>query len=130
MRKALTVCVALAAAVLLAQTQRPRPAAAPANAYVDPALCATCHQQMAETFAKTGMGRSFTKIDADHLIEPFSGKPFYHEASDSYFSMVQHDGKTSSAAGRSTMTAMKPTSRKNRSITSSAPATTAAPTST
>ncbi|HWC00779.1 MAG TPA: hypothetical protein VG672_28930, partial [Bryobacteraceae bacterium] len=40
------------------------------------------------------MGRSFNKIDADHPIEPFSGKPFYHEASDSYFSMVQHDGKT------------------------------------
>ena len=91
-RTALTVCVALAAAVVLAQTQRPAPKAA--NAYVDPALCATCHQGIAETYAKTGMGRSFSKIDASHPIEPFSGKPFYHKASDSYFSMVQHDGKT------------------------------------
>lgn len=91
-RTALTVCLAFAAAVMLAQTQRPRPPAP--NAYVDPALCATCHQEIAETYAKTGMGRSFNKIDADHPIEPFSGKPFYHEASDSYFSMVQHDGKT------------------------------------
>jgi predicted CXXCH cytochrome family protein len=82
----------LGAAIALAQPQRPR--AASANAYVDPALCATCHQEIAETYAKTGMGRSFGKIDADHPIEPFSGKPFYHEASDSYFSMVRHDGRT------------------------------------
>lgn len=40
------------------------------------------------------MGRSFAKITAESPIEPFSGKPFYHEASDSYFSMVQHDGRT------------------------------------
>ncbi|HVY91434.1 MAG TPA: tetratricopeptide repeat protein [Bryobacteraceae bacterium] len=101
--RAALVVLAFAAAVTLAQTPRPRTPAAPAakptpaspaNAYVDPTLCATCHQEIAETYAKTGMGRSFHKIDANYPIEPYSGKPFYHEASDSYFSMVQHDGKT------------------------------------
>jgi predicted CXXCH cytochrome family protein len=92
--------LALAVAVVLAQQTRPlartpgtfpSPAVKP-NAYVDPALCATCHGEIAATYAKTGMGRSFRKITAENPIEPFS-KPFYHEASDSYFAMVQHDGK-------------------------------------
>ncbi len=97
--KHLLLFLVLAAAAVLAQ-QRPAskatPAAAPkpTNAYVDPTLCATCHAEIAQNFAKTGMGRSFAKITPENPIEPLNGKPFYHEASDSYFSMVQHDGKT------------------------------------
>ena len=82
---------ALATAAILAQ----QPAVPkPANSYVDPVLCATCHSGIAATFAKTGMGRSFSKITAENPAEPFPGKSFYHAASDSYFSMIQRDGKT------------------------------------
>lgn len=99
---------ALAVAAVVAQ-QTHAPSAAPATAahaapahppaksvnnYVDPQLCATCHAEIAETYAKTGMGRSFSKITPQTPGDPFpAGKPFYHEASASYFSMVRHDGK-------------------------------------
>jgi predicted CXXCH cytochrome family protein len=101
--RAVLLTVALATAALLAQQSRPpqpatrtttaRPAAAKtANSYVDPALCATCHAEIAKNFAKTGMGRSFSRI-TPATVETFTGKPFYHAASDSYFSMIEHDGK-------------------------------------
>lgn len=75
-------------------TKAPAPAPKPANAYVDPVLCAACHQEIAATYEKTGMGRSFSKISAEHPVEPGPAKPFYHEPSDTYYAMVQHDGKT------------------------------------
>jgi predicted CXXCH cytochrome family protein len=87
------VLLAVATAGMLAQ-QQPASLPRPANNYVDPALCGTCHNEIANTFAKTGMGRSFAKITAATPAEPFPGKPFYHEASDSYFSMILRDGKT------------------------------------
>jgi Flp pilus assembly protein TadD len=89
---------ALAAAALLAQQTTshptPRPAPKPTNAYADPALCATCHAEIAANFAKTGMGRSFAQITAEHPADPAPAEPFYHAASDSYFTMIQRDGKT------------------------------------
>ncbi|MBV9504590.1 MAG: tetratricopeptide repeat protein [Acidobacteriia bacterium] len=71
---------------------RKHPAPAPvANAYVDGAVCATCHPKIAATYAKTGMGRSFARFRQEKLI-PFA-KTFYHKASDTYFSMILRDGK-------------------------------------
>jgi hypothetical protein len=65
-----------------------------ANRYVDPALCETCHADMARGFRKTGMGRSFYRLQAANAIEDFtSGKPFYHQASDTYLAMIRRDGK-------------------------------------
>ena len=86
----LAVIAALVAGVLLAQQARP---VAAVNAYVDPAQCATCHAEIAKTYAKTGMGRSFSEITPE-VLEKFPDKPYYHEPSDSYFAMVQRDGKT------------------------------------
>jgi predicted CXXCH cytochrome family protein len=68
-----------------------RPAAAPANSYVDAAVCATCHADVAAGFRKTGMGRSFARVRPEDSIE--FGKPFYNKASDSYFTMIIRDGK-------------------------------------
>jgi len=73
------------------QPQAASLAAGAANAYVDPARCADCHGEIAATYKKTGMGRSFAKMRAADL-PPF-GKPFYHKASGSYFSMIQRGGK-------------------------------------
>ncbi len=89
----------LAAVLLTAQQPHP-PSVSPnaaipkPNTYVDPALCATCHTEIAGNYAKTGMGRSFAKITPENPAAPFPGKPFYHEPSDSYFAMVVRDGKT------------------------------------
>ena len=99
--RAALLLAALATAALLAQqpqAQQPRPPVAtqkakPVNTYADPALCATCHAEIAQNFAKTGMGRSFSEVSAEHPPDPLPAKPFYHEASDTYLSMIRRDGK-------------------------------------
>src|ERR1039457_4222487 len=81
--------VALVAGVL---TQRAYPQQA--NGYVDPALCERCHAEIADNFRKTGMGRSFYRLRPGNAVEDFTpGKPFYHQASDSYFAMIERGGK-------------------------------------
>ena len=87
------VGLGLAASGVVAQrAQNPRPTTATANSYVDPALCAACHGEIASHFAKTGMGRSFYRLTPENAVEAF-GKPFYHAASDSYLVMFARDGK-------------------------------------
>lgn len=70
------------------------PAFAATPAYVDPAVCAQCHADKARTFSHTGMGRSFYRMTPEKAVENFkSGLPYYHAASDTYFSMFERDGK-------------------------------------
>jgi hypothetical protein len=52
--------------------RQPRPPAEPANAYVNPAVCAGCHPGIAATYRKTGMGRSFARANAENV--PAFGK--------------------------------------------------------
>jgi predicted CXXCH cytochrome family protein len=67
---------------------------ASANEYIDSAVCARCHGDIARTFQKTGMGRSFYHMSAPNAVEDFqSGKPFHHEPSESYFAMIERGGK-------------------------------------
>lgn len=61
--------------------------------YADPAVCAECHADIAATYMKTGMGRSFSRIRTGQDINwPTARKPWHHSASGSYFEMVQRDG--------------------------------------
>ena len=40
------------------------------------------------------MSRSFYRMSAQNVVENFkSGNPFYHQASDSYFAMIERGGK-------------------------------------
>src|SRR3954471_11220970 len=94
--KSRVVLVLGALGVMAALAQRTAPArpvpASVAGNYVDPALCATCHQGIAENFAKTGMGRSAYVLLPQNAVETF-GKPFYHAASDSYLEMIERGGR-------------------------------------
>jgi tetratricopeptide (TPR) repeat protein len=70
--------------------------AAPAE-YIDSRLCAGCHRQIAENFKRTGMGRSFyrptpTNTRDDLGADGLSGD-FYHDRSETYFSMVARDSQ-------------------------------------
>jgi Flp pilus assembly protein TadD len=47
---------------------------------------------VAAHFSKTGMGRSFYKLQPSNAVEAF-GKPFYHAASESYLVMFERGGK-------------------------------------
>jgi len=68
-----------------------------AGVYADPASCAQCHPATAASYRKTGMGRSFRKIRSEKDLDeagstPSPAKPFYHAASNSFFSMVFRSG--------------------------------------
>ena len=63
---------------------------AAAGQYADPGVCATCHHDIAASYHKSGMGRSFYRLTSATAVEDFTaGKPFYHEASRSYFAMIE-----------------------------------------
>jgi predicted CXXCH cytochrome family protein len=49
--------------------------------------CASCHRDIAETYRRTGMGRSFSRPS-----EAGEGV-YYHAPSNSYFTMLRRDGK-------------------------------------
>jgi predicted CXXCH cytochrome family protein len=51
--------------------------------------CAPCHAAIAANFQKTGMGRSFSQMRP----ETFPAQPYYHEASDAYYSMIERGGR-------------------------------------
>jgi predicted CXXCH cytochrome family protein len=61
------------------------------NAYVNGAVCAGCHANIAATYRKTGMGRSFARWRPEHVL-PFP-KTVHNKTSDSYFAMIVRDGK-------------------------------------
>ncbi len=64
------------------------------NRYVDSAACADCHSQIAETYGHTGMARSFARPANSNTIgdlrQPIT---YHHDASDSYFTMFERDGR-------------------------------------
>jgi predicted CXXCH cytochrome family protein len=57
------------------------------------ALCAGCHPKVWETYRRTGMGRSFYRPSPDLMGDLSGNNTFYHQPSDSYFTMLQRDGK-------------------------------------
>src|SRR5664279_3248527 len=63
--------------------------------YVDPLVCATCHRSIAESYARTGMGRSFGAVQTNTFIPAIQGDTFHHEPSDQFFSLSAGGGKRS-----------------------------------
>ena len=98
------VLLAIAAVALLAVIlvrRAPRPIQSPAErrpdlteprstAFADPAVCATCHEDVAPTYALTGMARSFSRVSTAQFAAPAR---LHHEASDRYYTMVERDGR-------------------------------------
>ncbi len=76
----------LTSAVFLAHSQPP------ANPYVDSKVCATCHAKIAQTYALTGMGRSFHRPESNGPEDYTRGNPFYHESSKTWYAMERRDG--------------------------------------
>ena len=80
--------IPLAAVVLSLQAQPSIP-----NSYVDGKLCATCHPKIAQTYALTGMARSFYRLQTQTATEDLTrGNPFYHQASQTWYAMEKRDG--------------------------------------
>jgi len=60
-----------------------------ANEYVDAAVCADCHDDIARTYSKTGMARAFYSPNAASVP---NGKPYFHRASGTWYQIVAKDG--------------------------------------
>src|SRR5262245_44879871 len=56
-------------------------------AWVGPRPCSTCHADLARSFARTGMGRSFYPL-AGHALERF-GATIHIAAQDLYYTMYE-----------------------------------------
>jgi predicted CXXCH cytochrome family protein len=62
--------------------------------YVDSSICADCHPKIAETYLRTGMGRSFSRPTISNTVgDAKKTVTFYHKPSDSYFTNIERDGK-------------------------------------
>ncbi|MBL8898486.1 MAG: hypothetical protein JNM84_12695 [Planctomycetes bacterium] len=81
---------------LLACNEEPRSASPVASAstpiasgqrYVDDAVCARCHEEIAKTYAAHGMARSLSPARGAARIEDFQRASFYHEPSRQHFAM-------------------------------------------
>jgi predicted CXXCH cytochrome family protein len=67
----------------------------PGNSYVDSKLCAACHAKIAQTYALTGMARSFYRPAANPPVEDYArGNPFFHKPSGTWYAMLRRDGET------------------------------------
>ncbi len=84
----------LAAGIWLIQVRRAKPELSPPiSDYVNPAICASCHQKIARSYGLTGMGRSFSRPRAENIVEDYQARnTLYHRASDRYYTMIARDG--------------------------------------
>src|ERR1700692_2707691 len=64
------------------------------SGYVDPAICAGCHQDIAKTYLITGMGRSLYRPTAANTVEDYQTRNTVHnDASRLTYTMVERDGE-------------------------------------
>jgi len=62
--------------------------------YVDSKICARCHRDIAASYARTGMGRSFFVPGTANRIEDYAKTPeYYHALSDSHYAMTIRNGQ-------------------------------------
>jgi len=95
---ALLVAAVLAAAVALwtvyRQPSQKRMTQALASDYVDASACAGCHQGIAETYSKTGMGRSFFIPTTANGVEDYAhANTVFHQPSGLRYTMVERNGQ-------------------------------------
>ncbi len=74
---------------------RSKPRALPvANQFVDPKLCVGCHAQIAQSYHRTGMGRSFYRPRPENTVEDYTrNNRFHHAPSDTWYAMSMRDGR-------------------------------------
>src|ERR1051325_10104597 len=61
--------------------------------FVAPDVCAGCHRQIAESYVRTGMSRSFYAVSADTRLAEVAGPGFLHRASREQFTPFRRNGK-------------------------------------
>jgi predicted CXXCH cytochrome family protein len=91
----LVAAIALVAALHQRSNRSSQVATEASNSdYVDGAVCASCHRDIAETYSKTGMGRSFSTPTVANVVEDFAhANTVSHQLSGLRYTMVQRNGE-------------------------------------
>lgn len=91
----LALWVILSSSTAIAADEPPQLLTAGRDAgFVEPSVCASCHEDIAIRYQKTGMGRSFFRLTAETAVADFSGqKPFHHGKSRRYYLPYMKDGR-------------------------------------
>src|SRR4051812_3975332 len=63
------------------------------DGYTGSAACTRCHQAIAESYAQTGMARSFRSVPPDVRLTEFDVRPFQHQASRQTFTPRYSNGR-------------------------------------
>lgn len=75
-------------------TQKQQPTGNASSEYVDAAVCASCHREIAATYKKTGMARSFYRPTTKNVVEDYTGThTVSHQASGLQYRMEERDGR-------------------------------------
>jgi Flp pilus assembly protein TadD len=90
----LAILLAVSSFLIACQSKPTQRAEVPrAAAYADPQSCATCHAEIAATYARTGMARSFYKPTSTNTVEDYSrANRYFHKPSNTWFQMVRRGG--------------------------------------
>jgi predicted CXXCH cytochrome family protein len=88
------VCLIVAWAVLylLAYAQSTPTVPAKQSEYLESTACAECHRGIAESYSRTGMARSFGRIQTGDEFQELQGGDFRHLPSDEYFKIRREGG--------------------------------------
>ncbi|HEX2253316.1 MAG TPA: tetratricopeptide repeat protein [Thermoanaerobaculia bacterium] len=90
----LPVSLEAGSASLEASPATPPTSAVPLPAgYVPDTVCATCHDDVAASFADVGMAKSFHRPAPERIVEDYSQEPFFHAPSERWFEMRWRDGR-------------------------------------
>jgi len=73
---------------------QPQSASQISNAgYVEPGACAECHREVAESYARTAMARTFGAVQSENDFPELKRSAFHHDASEEFFTVYARDGR-------------------------------------
>src|SRR5262245_50123422 len=62
--------------------------------YVEPGACAECHREIAESYARTAMARTFGAAQSENDFPELKRGAFRHDASEEFFTLYARDGRS------------------------------------
>ncbi len=61
--------------------------------YLEPGACAECHREIAESYARTAMARTFGTVQSLNSFPELKGGDFHHAVSEEFFAVYALDGR-------------------------------------
>src|SRR6185503_7762965 len=81
-------------ALCVTGAQHPSPATISNDGYLEPGACASCHREIAESYARTAMARTFGNVRTGDEFAELKRGSFQHDASEEFFTVHARDGRS------------------------------------